>query len=226
MSTTPHSARRSDAAATTADVGIAAIVGAAVFLLAYLAVDPVAGALADRSLPFDGSNTEIAAYYVANPAASVVGAVLQVVSVAGFAVFARSVLSILGAAGARLRAVAAVSVAAMLLSSAVVVVIAGIAPTVSAEVVGVLRQVSFYAGGVLNVATLGFVAFATSRILGSREMFGMPMRIFGYVAGTLAMLSVLSIAFYYASVFLPVGRVLSMVWTVVAAVVLIRRTGK
>jgi hypothetical protein len=54
-----------------------------------------------------------------------------------------------------------------------------------------------------------------------------PTRWFGYVAGGLATLSVLSLAFYYASVLLPVGRVLAMVWTVIAAIVLARsgRTG-
>ncbi|GAB2477058.1 hypothetical protein GCM10027063_17690 [Promicromonospora xylanilytica] len=232
MSTTPRSVGRSAAArtststtaSTTADVGGAAIAGAAVFLAAYLAVDPVAGALADRSLPFDGTTAEIAAYYVANPAAAVVGAALQVVSVLGFAVFARSVRPALGTAGRRLNVVAAASVGAMLVSAAATAVIAGLAPSVSADTVGVLRQVSFYAGGVANVATLGFFAFAASRILGSRGLLGRPTRVLGYVAGTLAMLSVLSIAFFYASALLPAGRVLSMVWTVVAAVVLFRRT--
>jgi hypothetical protein len=226
MSTTPHSARPPAPAATTAAVGRAAVVGAAVFLLAYLAVEPVAGALADGSLPFEGSDAEIAAYYVDNPAASLVGAALQVVSVVGFAVFARSVLPALGAAGTRLRIVAAASVAAMLVSSAAVAVIVGVAPSASVDTVGVLRAVSFYAGGVVNVATLGLFAFAASLVLGRRGLFGRPTRTLGYVAGTLAMLSVLSIALYYASAFLPAGRVLSMVWTVVAAIVLFRRIGR
>jgi hypothetical protein len=48
-------------------------------------------------------------------------------------------------------------------------------------------------------------------------------RWFGIVAGGLAILSVLSLVFYHATVLLPVGRALSMAWTVVAGIRL-RRT--
>jgi hypothetical protein len=37
------------------------------------------------------------------------------------------------------------------------------------------------------------------------------------------MLSVLSLAIYYANAFLPVGRVLSMAWTIAAAIAVHRR---
>lgn len=60
-------------------------------------------------------------------------------------------------------------------------------------------------------------------MLGRERLFGNPTRWFGFVSGGIAMLSVLSLAIYYASVALPVGRVLSMAWTISAGVVVYRR---
>ncbi|WP_020638858.1 hypothetical protein [Amycolatopsis balhimycina] len=48
-------------------------------------------------------------------------------------------------------------------------------------------------------------------------------RVQGYVAGILATLSLLSLVFYYANAFLPIGRITSMAWTVIVAIVLLRR---
>ncbi|MGW4525444.1 hypothetical protein [Amycolatopsis sp. NPDC004378] len=196
---------------TTAPPGRApAIAGAAVFLLAFLAVMVAGSALGDRSLPLPGAPAaDVAAYYTANPAAAVVAAVLQAVSVLGFAVFARALPR-----KPALTGVAVVSVLAMLVSSALSVALTLVAGSVSLDAVQALRLGTFYSGGVVTVVTLGIFVFAAAR------GFAGPARWFGYVAGGLAMLSVLSLAFAYASAFLPVGRVLSMVWTVVAAIVL------
>ena len=184
-----------------------AITGAAVFLVAYLSVT-FAGALADRSLPLpDAPASDVAAYYSANPAAALVVAGLQVVSVLGFAVFAWTV------ARRPAMVVAGVSVLAMVVSSALTVALTLVAGSASPDTVQALRLGSFYAGGVVNVVTLGVFVLMTANGLA---------RWFGYIAGGLATLSVLSLAFYYASALLPVGRVLSMVWTVVAAIVLAR----
>lgn len=191
-----------------------AITGAAVFLVAYLTVTFAGTALGDRALPLpDAPAADVAAYYGANPLAAIVVAGLQVLSVLGFAVFART------AARRPATVVAGVSVLAMLVSSALTVVLTIVAGSASLDTVQALRLGSFYTGGVVNVVTLG--AFV---LLMAKEFSGAPSRWFGYVAGGLAVLSVLSLAFYYASVLLPVGRVLSMVWTVVAAIVLARST--
>ncbi|MEU8633007.1 hypothetical protein AB0C38_12620 [Amycolatopsis sp. NPDC048633] len=196
---------------TRAAFGGRAITGAAVFLVAYLAVS-FTGGLSDRSLPLPGAPAaDVAAYYAANPAAAVTVAALQAVSVLGFAVFARAVRRFTG--------IAVVSVLAMLVSCALTVALTVVAASASFETIEVLRQGSFYTGGVANVATLGLFVFVAAKALGRAGLAGSPTRWFGYVAGTLAMLSVLSLVFYYASAFLPVGRVLCMVWTVVAAVV-------
>lgn len=202
--------------------GVLAPIG---FLGAYLAVGPVSGAFTDREMPLPGSPaSEVAAFVAANPIAVGVTALLQVVSVACFAVFVTSLASALRAAGAAwLPRVGYLSVAAMVVSCALSVTLAVVASSAGDTTVTVLRQASFYAGGVANVVLLGLFVFGSALVLGRERLFGRSTRWFGFVAGTLAMLSVSSLLFFYANALLPVGRVLSMVWTVVAGVVVYLR---
>jgi hypothetical protein len=71
---------------------------------------------------------------------------------------------------------------------------------------------------------LGVFVLGASVALARRRLLGPVVRWVGYFAGSLAVLSVLSLVFFYAGPLLPVGRVLSMIWTVVAAVQLVRRS--
>ena len=207
---------------STLGAGVLAAIG---FLAAYLAVGPVSGAFTDRPLPLPGAPaSEVAAFYAANPTAVAITAGLQVVSVACFAVFVAGLAPALRAAGAGwLPPVGYLSTAAMVVSSALSGILAVLVSSVGETTVTVLRQASFYAGGVANVVLLGVFVFGSALVLGRERLFGQPTRWFGFVAGTLAMLSLLSLAIYYANLFLPVGRVLVMVWTVVAAIVVYRR---
>jgi hypothetical protein len=209
---------------TTSRVG-AGVLAPIGFLGAYLAVGPVSGAFADRELPLPGSPaSEVVAFYAANPIAVGLTALLQVVSVACFAVFVAALASALRGTGAAwLPRVGYLSAAAMVVSSALSVTLAVLAPSAGDTTVTILRQASFYAGGVANVVLLGLFVFGSALVLGRERLFGKPTRWFGFIAGTLAMLSVSSLAFYYANALLPVGRVLSMVWTIVAALVVYRR---
>lgn len=202
--------------------GVLAAIG---FLAAYLAVSPASGAFADRPLPLPGSPAaELAAFYAANPAAVAITACLQVVSVACFAMFVAGLAPALRAAGAaRLPTVGYLSAAAMVVSSALSGILAVLAVSASETTVTILRQASFYAGGVVTVVLLGVFVFGSALLLGRERLLGTPTRWFGFAAGTIAMLSMLSLAIYYANLFLPVGRLLSMVWTIVAAIVIFRR---
>ena len=202
--------------------GVLAPVG---FLGAYLAVSPVAGALTDRPLPLPGSPAaEVAAFYAANPVAVGITAGLQTLSVACFAVFVAALAPALRAAGAAwLPGVGYLSTAAMVVSSALSVTLAIIASAADDMTVEILRQASFYAGGVVNVVLIGVFVLGAAVVLGRDGLFGKPTRWFGFVSGGIAVLSVLSVAIYYASVALPVGRVLSMVWTIVAGIVAYRQ---
>ncbi|MGH3611754.1 MAG: hypothetical protein ACRDRK_03885 [Pseudonocardia sp.] len=211
--------------ATTRAPSVVGVLAAVGFLAAYLAVSPVSGAFVDRPLPLPGSPaSEVAAFYAANPIAVGITAGLQIVSVACFAVFVAGLSPALRAVGAGwLPPVGYLSTAAMVVSSALSGTLTVLAPSAGDTTVTFLRQASFYAGGVVNVVLLGVFVLGSALVLGRERLFGKPTRWLGIVAGTLAMLSVLSLAIYYANLFLPVGRVLSMVWTIVAAVVVYRR---
>lgn len=219
----PASSRNRSASELAA--GVLAPVG---FLGAYLAATPLSSAVADRPLPMPNSPAaEVAAYYAANPLAVGLTASLQVVSVACFAVFVGFLAPALRAVGAAwLPRVGYLSVAAMVVSSALSATLAMVVTSASDAVVMALRQSNFYAGGVVNVVTLGVFVVGAALLLGRERLFGAPTRWFGFVAGGIAVLSVLSLAMYYASIALPVGRVLSMVWTIVAGVVIIRRSSR
>jgi hypothetical protein len=205
----------------------AAVPAAIGFLLAFLAVGLVSEPLADRPLPMPGAPpVEVAAYYAANPLAASIGAALQVVSVGCFAVVVRCLTPVLRKAGrqaARLPWIGYLSVAAMTLSSLLSGALVLLASSAAPDTVGILRQAGFIAGGVVTVVFLGAFVLGASRVLGRLGVLGIFGRWFGFVAGTLAVLSVLSLVFFYASPLLPVGRLLSMIWTVIVAVQLVRR---
>jgi hypothetical protein len=166
----------------------------------------------------------VAAFYWANPAAVGLTAGLQVLSVVCLAVFVAFLAPALRAVGAAwLPRVGYLSVAAMVLSSVLSVTLAMVVTSASDAAVLALRQASFYAGGVVNVVTLGVFVLGSALVLGRERLFGAPTRWFGCVAGGIAVLSVLSPAVYYASIALPVGRLLSMVWTIVAGIIAYRR---
>ena len=73
-------------------------------------------------------------------------------------------------------------------------------------------------GGFLHVMSLGMFVWLT------RTAFpGRGIRILGVVAAVPALLSVASLAWFYASALILLGRLLCMVWTVAAGVALVRR---
>jgi hypothetical protein len=203
----------------------ASVAGAAGFLGAFLVASPISDAFADRPMPLPTATaSETAAYFAANPLAVTVLAGMQVVSVACFAVFVAAIAPLLRDVGRRpeLPVIGYASVAAMAVSSLLAFVAAAVATSVSDSTVDTLRQASFYAGGVANVVLLGVFVFGSALVLGRAGVFGRPVRVFGYVAGTIATLSILSLGIYYATALLPIGRVLSMIWTVVAAIRIVR----
>ncbi len=92
---------------------------------------------------------------------------------------------------------------------------AGLSP----DTVGVLRTAGFIAGGTAHVAFLGLFALATSRIPGMSK----PVRISAIVLAVIAVGSLVSIGVYYAAILILAGRLLGMIWCVVAAISLARR---
>lgn len=112
-----------------------------------------------------------------------------------------------------------VAVALMAVSAVLSVVLAAVAPSASDVTISAMRTAGFYSGGAGHVVTLGgFVWLASRPVAWTRAI-----RVFGVVAAVPAVLSLLSLALFYASALLPLGRLLCMLWTVAAAVSVTRR---
>lgn len=199
------------------------VVGGVVFLVAYLAVSPLSGAVSSDALPLpDAPRAEVLDYYATNGAASVVTAVCQLVSACGLVAFCLALLR--RGHGDRLRTTAAaVAVASIVVSSALAIVIGVGGTSLADDLLLGLRSASFYTGGVVHVVALGVLVGACV-FRGEREAFDTkPVRRLGRFASVVACLSTLSVAVYVANAFLPLGRLSVMVWTVVVGVSLARR---
>lgn len=194
------------------------LIGALTFLLLYLAVSPITGAVSAGELPLPGAPAAtVHHYFSANVAATVLTGLLQGLSGLGLALVVAGI-----AAGrearpyGRLATFANVAgwtaTGAILVSAALSVVLGLIASDAGDSVVVSIRNLSFSTGGVIHVVALG--AFALAAIAAAAA--SRPVRVVGWVAGTLAVLSLLSVIIYYASVFLPVGRLACMIALVVA----------
>jgi hypothetical protein len=86
------------------------------------------------------------------------------------------------------------------------------------DTVVTLRGVGFYTGGATHVVALGLFVLLVSRAEGRTR----PVTVMGWIAGVPAVLSILSVLWFYASPFLPVGRLLCMVFLIVLGVSLAR----
>lgn len=195
------------------------LLGAAVFLLLYLAVSPVADAIAPLPLP-DAPIEDVYAYFTDHGAASLVTGVLQLASVAGFALFLNTSSARVVDTNQRRPGLVFgwIAVAAMAVSCLVALFLPLTAAGQTPETVEIWRQVSFYAGGVVHVVALGGVAL----VIAASRGWTKPVRVMAWIAGIPALLSVLSIFFYYASILLPAGRLLTMLAFIVAGVSLAR----
>lgn len=201
---------------------LAPLAGALLFAAAYLLLSPVVSLLGAGPAPLpDAPAEDIAAFARANPGVSIATAVMQTLSIIGLVIVITGQTT--RVAGPRRRrvtiAAGALAVAGMAVTNITLVSSTLLAPNLTDETIAVFRQVSFFAGGVVHVVALGvFVLLVTQSRSWTR-----PVRVFGIIAAVPAVLSILSLAWYYASVALPVGRVLCMVALIIAGVSLLRR---
>ena len=88
------------------------------------------------------------------------------------------------------------------------------------DLVGTLRQMNFLTGGTLHVASLGLFVGATS--IAARRTKALPRWIswLGIVQATLAVLSLASLVFFPAALFILLGRLLGFVWCIGVGIVL------
>jgi hypothetical protein len=203
---------------------ISPLIGAVLFLVLYLAVSPVAGAVSTDPLPLPGAPVEeVRAYLAANSASSLVTGILQGLSGLALALIVAGPLNRRAAAASRLLVVRRIAgwlaVAAIVTSAILSIVLGAVGSTAATDTLVAIRTASFLSGGVVHVVALGVfvLTFALDR------GFGRPTRILAWIAGVLAVLSLLSTVIYYASLFLPLGRLACMVALVVAGVSVLRR---
>lgn len=203
---------------------VPALVGAAGFALAYFISGPISSSFATSTAPQPNvSGEETKAWLIENTMASAAQAVLMLVSVAFLALFVASVAAITRSADGPARrwsiAAGTAAVAGIVVSSVLALVLGGLVAGLSPDAVVAFRTANFIAGGTAHVALLGLFALAASRIPGMSK----PVRIFAIVLAVIAVGSLASLAIYYASILILAGRVLGMVWCVVAAISLARR---
>lgn len=227
MSTTPHTVSRPEGR-SLARPAVLALIGAIAFPAFYLAMDLVVGGLVSAPpLPMpDAPAAEVYAYVVDNGSAVMLTGLVHLVSVAGLLTFIRSARRLLGSPADTPRArwadrAGLLAVVALAVSIALSLILAAAASSLTADTVKVLRTASFLAGGVVHVMSLGVYVRLTSLALPGRGI-----RVFGLIATVPALLSVISLAFFYANALILLGRILCMLWIVTAGITLFRATRK
>lgn len=216
----------STASGVGAGVGraVPALVGAAGFVSVYLISGPISSSFATSAAPQPNvSGEETRAWLLENGTASAAQALLMVASVAFLALFVGAVAAITRSADGPARrwsiAAGSAAVAGIVVSAVLSLVLGGLAAGLSPDAIVAFRTANFIAGGTAHVALLGLFALAASRIPGMSK----PVRIFAIVVAVIAVGSLASLAFYYASVLILAGRLLGMIWCVFAAISLARR---
>jgi hypothetical protein len=196
--------------------------GAAVFTAGFVGNGVLTGALASRQLPMpDAPPAEVITYFATEPAAVAASGIAILVSALGLVVFVRAVGAV-APPDPRRTVAGGVAVAAWVVCGLLGLLLAVLGPAGADGTVLVLRGLNFYTGGVVHVVALGAYVATLALLRPGSRMFGRVVRGFGAVAAVCAMLSIVSIVLYPATILLPVGRLLCMVWTVTAGIRLAR----
>jgi hypothetical protein len=198
-------------------------IGATVFTAGFVGNGLLGGLITDRPLPMpDAAPADTLAYFAAEPMASAVSGALILVSALGLAMFVRAVGAI-APPDPRRTVAGVVAVAAWVASGLLSLLLAVLGPLGPDGAVLLTRSLNFYTGGVIHVVALGAYVATLALLQPGSRLWGRGVRGFGWVAATCAVLSIASIVLYPASILLPVGRLLCMVWTITAGVRLAAR---
>lgn len=206
-------------AAPTRPLGSRAVLGATIFAGAYLLMDVVHGAVAVEARPLPGApDGDIYRYLVTSGAAVAAAAALLLLSDAGLMLFAtvlrRALPTPPAVLGARFGLLA---VAALAVSGGLSLVLAAGAAAMPLPVAVGLNQAAFLAGGVTHVVCVGLFAGLSGVAVGSRAL-----RVLSWVAAVPAVLSVVSLFWFYGSALILLGRLLCMLWALAVAGALVR----
>ena len=197
-------------------------IGATVFTAGFVGNGLLGGMITDRPLPMpDAAPAEVLAYFAAEPLASAVSGAVILGSALGLAMFVRAAGAI-APPDPRRTVAGIVAVASWATTGLLSLLLAVLGPAGADVAVLIVRSLNFYVGGVIHVVALGAYVATLALLRPGARMWGRGVRGFGWVAATCAILSIASIVLYPASILLPVGRLLCMVWTITAGIRLVR----
>jgi hypothetical protein len=204
--------------------------GGVLFAAFFIASLILAGALSSGSLPLPGAPaSEVARYYEENRTAVLLSGSLQGLSAASLLVFVPAVAAFARRAAPGGRALPRVVLGSgtlagilLFLSVAFGFVVGFAAEGGTLILVGTFRDLNFLFGGALHIASLAPLLGGAS--LAALRAKALPRWIppFGLFAAAVALLCLISVFWYPASVFDPIGRLLAFVWSVALGVALLR----
>jgi hypothetical protein len=202
-----------------------------VFFVAFFIAGLVLSvALAPAPYPLPGaSSAEIVRYFSESRTAVLMLGFLQALSAISLFVFAACVAAFLRGTASGTRTLSGlilgggtIAAAFLLLAALLSWVLALTASEGGAVLASSLHRLIFLAGGPAHVASLApFVGAGSIAALRTKALPGWISWI-GIVAAAISLLCLLSLVWYPASIFIPLGRVLSFVWSVAVSVVLVR----
>jgi hypothetical protein len=198
------------------------------FAAFFIASLVLGGALATVPLPLPGAPAaEVARYFTESRTAVLVSGLFQVLSAVSLFIFVAPVSAFVRRTAGERRALpwltsggGALAAVFLLMSALLGWVLALTAAGLGLDIVGTLRDLNFLTGGAAHVASLGlFVGAASIAALRARVLPRWNLWL-GIGAAALSILSLASLVFFPATILLPIGRLLSLIWSIAAGLVL------
>jgi hypothetical protein len=200
------------------------------FVALFIAGLLLSGMLAPAPYPLPGvSSAEIVRYFSEGRIAVLMLGFLQGLSAISLFVFAACVAAFVRGTATGTRTLSGLTLGGGALAAAFLLLAAllswVLALTVSeggVALASTLHYLIFLAGGPAHVASLApFVGAGSIAALRTKALPGWISWV-GITAAASSLLCLLSLVWYPASIFIPLGRVLSFVWSVAVSVVLVR----
>jgi len=202
--------------------------GGVLFAAFFIAGGVLGGVLASGSLPLPGAPAaEVARYFTESRTAVLVSGLFQVLSAISLFVFVAPVTAFARRIAGERRALpgltsggGALAAVFLLVSALLGWVLALTAAGLELDLVGTLRNLNFLSGGAAHVASLGLFVGATS--IAALRARALPRWILwlGILAAALSILSLASLVWFPATILLPLGRLLSLIWSIAVGLVL------
>jgi hypothetical protein len=200
------------------------------FVALFIAGLVLSGVLAPAPYPLPGaSSAEIVRYFSEGRTAVFMLGFLQALSAISLFVFAACVAAFVRRTATETRTLSGLTLAGGTLAAAFLLLAALLSWVLALTVsegssahASALHYLIFLTGGPAHVAWLApFVGAGSIAALKTKSLPGWISWV-GIAAAAISLLCVVSLIWYPASIFIPLGRVLSFVWSIAVSVVLVR----